>query len=75
MTDRLGKIRVYVRITPPHVGLYYSAVCPHGSSDMHFDSFQVEATTGVEKVSRLGAAHRIQTGCSCIAEDEVSVLS
>jgi len=62
--------RVYVRITPPHVGLYYSAVCGHGSSDMHFDAETVETTTGTEKVQRLGIAHRNQTGCVCIAEEE-----
>jgi hypothetical protein len=65
-------IRVYIRITPPHVGLFYSAVCPHGTSDMHFDPVQVELLSGTEKVYALAAAHRQETHCGCLAEDEGS---
>jgi hypothetical protein len=70
MMPTTGLLRVYVKIAPPHLGLYYSAVCSHGSSDMHFDPTEVESTTGTVKVARLGAAHRDQTGCVCRAEDE-----
>jgi hypothetical protein len=63
-------IQVFIRITSPHTGLFYSAVCPHGRSDKHFDTTEVEALTGIEKVKRLAASHREQTKCVCIAKDE-----
>jgi hypothetical protein len=63
-------IQVYIRITSPLTGLYYSAACLHGRSDRYFSITEVETLTGVEKVKRLAAAHREQTRCVCTAEDE-----
>jgi hypothetical protein len=63
-------IQVFIRITSPDTGLFYSAACSHGSSNKHFDAAEVESLSGIEKVKRLAAEHREQTRCVCTAKDE-----